>query len=123
MNRPRAVPRPRGSARSSTVTPPTRADRGDGVLVGSRPPLRHRRAVKDQYNNRKTDEHKQLPYYCARPAASPRLPAESVRRRTSDSAIQSASEALVGAGSCFDDRKASRAFLRDCSYTIWDDGI
>ena len=29
----------------------------------------------------------------------------------------------VGAGSGFDDRKASRAFRRDCSYTIWDDGI
>ena len=27
--------------------------------MGSRPPLRHRRAVLIQYNNRKTDEHKQ----------------------------------------------------------------
>ena len=44
MNRRRSSS-PRGSARSSTVTPPTRGDRGDGVLVGSRPPLRHRRAV------------------------------------------------------------------------------
>ena len=58
------------------------------------------------------------PTYCARPAASPSDPAESVLLRTSDKAIQSASDADVGAGSCFDDRKASKAVFRDCSYTI-----